>query len=89
MARSQPDSTAGAYITVTRAGTCVGTISFDPDDPRVSRFVAATADGRPAGLITSTGASFRVLTPGTTDWCAHWQAAAEAVFGPGVTVELA
>lgn len=90
MAGSRPDSTAaGAYITVRRAGTCVGTIGFDPDDPGVSRFVATAADGRAAGLITGTGASFRVETPGTTDWCAHWQAAAEAVFGPAVTVELA
>jgi hypothetical protein len=77
------------YITVTRAGALVGSIGFDPDDPGVSRFIATTADGRPAGLITDTGGSFRVETPGTTDWCAHWQAAAEAVFGPGVTVELA
>jgi hypothetical protein len=90
IAGAQPDSTAaGAYIMVKRAGACAGTISFDPDHPGVSRFVATTAGGRPAGLITGTGASFRVETPGTTDWCAHWQAAAEAVFGPGVTVELA
>ena len=79
----------GCYITVMRAGVPAGSIGFDPDDPGVSRFIATTADGRPAGLITDTGRSFRVETPGTTDWCAHWQAAAEVVFGPGVTVELA
>ena len=79
----------GAYLTVKRAGNCVGTIGFDPGDPGVSRFIARTADGHAAGLITDTGRSFRVETPGATDWCAHWQAAAEAVFGPGVAVELA
>jgi hypothetical protein len=78
-----------AYLTVSREGTCVGTIRFDPDHAGVSRFVATTAGGYPAGLITDTGGSFRVDTPGTTDWCAHWQAAAEAVFGASVTVELA
>jgi len=79
----------GVYITVSRAGTLAGVIGFDPDDPGVSRFIARTADGQAAGLITDTGRSFRVETPGSTDWCAHWQAAAEAVFGPDVTVELA
>jgi hypothetical protein len=74
---------------VLRAGTPAGVIGFDPDDPGVSRFIARTADGQAAGLITDTGRSFRVETPGLTDWCAHWQAAAEAVFGPDVTVELA
>jgi hypothetical protein len=80
---------AGAYLTVKGAGKCAGTIGFDLDDPGVSRFIARTADGQAAGLITDTGRSFRVETPGATDWCAHWQAAAEAVFGPDVTVELA
>ncbi len=93
MATANGERGRAAYITVKRAGTCAGTISFDPDDPGVSRFIVTTADGRPAGLITDTGtgASFRyrVETPGMTDWCAHWQAAAEAVFGPGVAVELA
>ena len=51
---------SGAYLTVSRAGTCVGTIGFDPGHPGVSRFVATTASGCPAGLITDAGRSFRV-----------------------------
>ncbi len=77
-----------SYITVMRTGAPVGTISFDPGDSGVPRLIATTADGAPVGLITSTGRSFRVDTPGTTDWCGDWHAAAEAVFGPGIDLEM-
>jgi hypothetical protein len=85
------DMTEGpvTYVTARRAGAPVGTISFDPGDPGVSRFIATTADGRLAARITDTGLSFHVQAGKRDTVCPHWQAAAEAAFGPGVALELA
>jgi len=82
-------SAAIPYITARRNGAVVGTISFEPGDAGVSRFIASTADGKLAARITDTGPSFQVKVTNKTTTCLHWQAAAEEAFGHGITLEHA
>jgi hypothetical protein len=75
------------YIKVTRVSSLAGTIGFDPSDRGVSRFIARSDGGRALAVIIDTNtAGFRVEAGGASNVYPHWQAAAEAVFGPGISL---